>query len=201
MNSLPRLYAIADASYGDPIEQSRLLFAAGVRLLQVRNKNADSREFLRQVENILAIAPEQSSVIVNDRVDIALIAGAAGVHLGQNDLPAAAAREILGVSRIIGVSTHNMEQALNAESLPVDYVAVGPVFPTSTKRNPAPVVGIQMLRRICGSVRKPVIAIGGITLDRAHDVYDAGVASVAVINDLLTASDIHARATDWINLT
>src|SRR5688572_23669202 len=109
MAQFPQLYAIADASFGNPVTLAERLFEGGVRLLQVRNKNAGARELLDQVERILAIAPRDSFVIVNDRTDVARLAQAAGVHLGQNDLPVMAARQILGADRIVGFSTHGME--------------------------------------------------------------------------------------------
>lgn len=188
-----RLYAIADASFGDCVRLAEALFAGGARLVQVRNKKAGARDFLSQVERILSFAPSDGRVIVNDRVDVALLAGAAGVHLGQTDLPAAAARQILGPDRIIGFSTHNLEQAVEADSLPVDYIAVGPVFATSTKDNPDPVVGVEKLAMICRAVKKPVVAIGGITLDNAKAALGAGAASVAVIRDLLAHPDVAQR--------
>jgi len=192
------LYAIADASFGNPIELAPRLFEGGARRIQVRNKNATARELLDQVERILALAPPDAQVIVNDRVDIALIAGAAGVHLGQTDLPPAAAREILGPERIIGVSTHNLDQALAADKLPVDYVAVGPIFATLTKENPDPVLGLKELATICKAIHKPVVAIGGIRLDNVEHVLDAGATSVAVIRGLLDSADIAARVRTWV---
>jgi len=188
-----RLYAIADASFGDSVRLAEALFDGGARLVQVRNKKAGAREFLSQVERILSFAPSDGRVIVNDRVDVALLAGAAGVHLGQTDLPPAAARQILGPGRIIGFSTHNLEQAVEADNLPVDYIAVGPVFATSTKDNPDPVVGVEKLAIICRAVKKPVVAIGGITLDNAKAALSAGAASVAVIRDLVAHEDVAQR--------
>jgi thiamine-phosphate pyrophosphorylase len=188
-----RLYAIADASFGDCVRLAEALFAGGARLVQVRNKKSGAHEFLSQVERILSFAPSDARVVVNDRVDVALLAGAAGVHLGQTDLPPAAARQILGPGRIIGFSTHNLEQAVEADSLPVDYIAVGPVFETSTKDNPDPVVGVEKLAIICRAVKKPVVAIGGITLDNAKAALSAGAASVAVIRDLLAHEDVAQR--------
>jgi len=188
-----RLYAIADASYGDCVGLAEALFAGGARLVQVRNKKAGAREFLSQVERILSFAPSDGRVIVNDRVDVALLAGAAGVHLGQTDLPPAVARQILGPGRMIGFSTHNLEQAVEADNLPVDYIAVGPIFATSTKDNLDPVVGVEKLAMICRAVKKPVVAIGGITLDNAKAALSAGAASVAVIRDLLAHEDVAQR--------
>jgi len=197
MRPLPRLYAIADASFGDPVALAEKLFAGGVRLLQVRNKKSSSRELLQQVERILAIAPGDAQVVVNDRVDVASLAGVGGVHLGQTDLAPVLARQILGPDRVIGLSTHNLEQALEADKLPVDYVGVGPVFRTSSKENPDPVLGLERLAEICRTVRKPVVAIGGITIDQARQVRTAGARSVAVIRDLLGSDDIAERARQW----
>src|SRR5262249_29823387 len=135
MTPLPRLYAIADASFGNPIQIAERLLQGGVRLIQLRNKKGSSAELLLQGERILSFDSSDAQIMVNDRVDVALIAGASGVHLGQTDLPAIEARRILGSDRIVGFSTHNVEQALQADKLPVNYIAVGPIFPTSTKEN------------------------------------------------------------------
>jgi len=197
MNGLPRLYAIADASFGDPVALAEKLFAGGVRRLQIRNKKGSSRELLEQVERILSMAPADARVLVNDRVDVALLAGTAGVHLGQADLAAGLARQILGPDRFIGLSTHNLEQALEADKLPVDYIGVGPVFWTSSKENPDPVLGLERLAEICRAVRKPVVAIGGITINQARQVRTAGAQSVAVIRDLLASEAITERARQW----
>ena len=193
-----RLYAIADASFGDPVELAQKLFDGGARLVQVRNKKAGARELLRQVERVLEFAPSDAHVVVNDRVDVALIAGAGGVHLGQTDLPPEEARRILGDGRIVGFSTHNLEQALKADQLPVDYVAVGPIYRTTSKENPDPVLGIENLEAIRQAVRKPIVAIGGIRLEAAQEVLRAGASSIAVISDILTSSDIPRRVRDWL---
>lgn len=200
MMPFPRLYAIADASFGDPVQLAQDLFDGGARLLQVRHKTAGAREFLESVERILNIAPAGSQVIVNDRLDIAIMARAAGVHLGQTDLPAAAARQIMGPGPVVGLSTHNLAQAVEAESLPVDYIAVGPIFQTSTKENPDPAVGIDELERICRAVGKPVVAIGGITRETARSVIAAGAASIAVIRDLLESPDVADRTREYCRL-
>jgi len=201
MNGFPRLYAIADASFGNPERLVQELFNGGARLVQVRNKKASARDLLHDVDRILASAPEDAQVIVNDRVDVALISAAAGVHLGQTDIPPAAARKILGPNRIVGFSTHNFEQAVEADRWPVDYVAVGPIFATTTKENPDPIVGVEGLAAICRAIHKPVVAIGGIKLENAPDVLRAGAASVAIIRDLLDTSDVALRCRQWVALT
>jgi thiamine-phosphate pyrophosphorylase len=198
MKPLPRLYTFADASFGDPVRLAEALFNAGARIIQVRNKMGSARELLEQVERILSFAPHGAEIIVNDRVDVALIAGAGGVHLGQDDVPPVEARRILGLDPMIGFSTHNLEQAMQAEKLPVDYVAVGPIFLTTTKEKPDPVVGLENLNAICQAIRKPVIAIGGIKLENAEDVLKAGATSVAVMSDVLSARDVASRVQSWI---
>jgi thiamine-phosphate pyrophosphorylase len=174
------------------------LFRGGARLVQLRNKNAGAAVLLSQAEAIRASAPKDARTVVNDRADVALLAGASGVHLGQDDLPPSAARRILGVSAIVGVSTHNLDQALAAAREPVDYIAVGPIFPTANKANPDPAVGLAGLGAICRRVAKPVVAIGGITLESAPAVFAAGAASIAAIGDLLAAPDIGARVRQWL---
>jgi thiamine-phosphate pyrophosphorylase len=143
---LPRLYAIADASFSNPVDLAQALFDAGVRLLQVRNKSSGARELLDQVERILSVAPSGAAVIVNDRVDVAKLAGAAGVHLGQTDIPAGSARQILGKDRIIGWSTHNLDQAVEAEKLPVDYWKTSEKY-SMPGRNPLRSSGICYLHQ------------------------------------------------------
>jgi thiamine-phosphate pyrophosphorylase len=166
--------------------------------VQVRNKEAGSGALLAQVERIMSLKPPHAIVIVNDRVDVARLAGAGGVHLGQDDMPVAAARNILGTGVLIGISTHNVDQVRDAAGLPADYLAVGPVFKTSTKSDSAPVVGIEGLRAASRMTNKPIVAIGGITLETARQLLSAGAHSVAVIRDLLDNSDVAARTRLWI---
>jgi thiamine-phosphate pyrophosphorylase len=198
MISLPRLYAIADASFGNPVVLARELFDGGARLVQIRNKNASSREFLSQVIAILESAPSESRVIVNDRADVALLAEAGGLHLGQKDLSPLHVRKILPPDQLLGFSTHNLTQALDSEILPVDYIAAGPVFPTSTKTDADPVIGLDGLREICSRTSRPVVAIGGITMENARDVFACGAASVAVISDLLKSGNVARRTEEWL---
>jgi len=198
MTSLQRLYAIADAAFGDPVVLASELFDGGARLVQIRNKIATDREFFNQVVAILKFAPADSRVIVNDRADVALLSGAGGVHLGQTDLPLQRIRRILSVTQILGYSTHNSMQAVDAERLPVDYIAAGPVFPTSTKADADPVIGLNGLREICSRVSRPVVAIGGITMQNAREVFACGASSVAVISDLLNSGDVARRTQEWL---
>jgi thiamine-phosphate pyrophosphorylase len=199
MIALPRLYAVADQTFGDPVELAKALFSGGARLVQIRDKTATAQKLLAEAEEALKNAPPGALLIVNDRPDVARIAGAAGVHLGQQDLPPTLARRSLAPGQIVGYSTHSFAQAMEADKQPLDYIAVGPIFATSTKVNPDPVIGLDLLREICANVRKPVVAIGGITLETADDVLTCGATSVAIIGDLLKHGKVAARTREWIN--
>lgn len=178
--------------------------AGGARFLQVRAKTTSSAALLEMCRAVVERArPLGATVIVNDRADIALLAGASGVHLGQDDLEPAAARTILGDRAVIGVSTHTPDQVRAAARLPVDYIAVGPLFGTSTKETGYDAVGTGLVseaRAILGAagVKSPIVAIGGITLERAPAVIRAGAASVAVITDLLAGGRPDARVREYL---
>lgn len=186
---LPKIYPITDARLSglSHAEQVRRLSAGGATLVQLREKHLSPREFYREAEDALRVARELGvRLIINDRADIAHALAADGVHLGQDDLPPAAARATLGERAVIGFSTHNEEQAREAIKLPVDYLAIGPIFPTSSKENPDPVVGLEGLRRVRRIVGQiPLVAIGGIRPENAREVLRAGADSVAVISLLL----------------
>src|SRR5208282_638868 len=136
-----------------------------------------------------ALRPHGVTFFVNDRPDVAYLAGASGVHVGQDDLGVEQARAVLGKDKLIGVSTHNLEQFTAAAATSADYIAVGPIFETRTKANPDPVVGIELIRRARLLTDKPIVAIGGATLERAGEILAAGADSVAVISDILLAPD------------
>ena len=158
--------------------------------MQVREKHLSPREFYREAEDALRVARELGvKLIINDRVDIALALRADGVHLGQDDLPPAAARELLGERAVIGFSTHDEEQAREAIRLPVDYLAIGPIFQTSSKENPDAVVGLEGLRRVRKVVGQiPLVAIGGVRAENVPRVLAAGADAVAVISLLLAGN-------------
>lgn len=198
---MPRLYVILDA--GMLTEPARVtaekLMQAGVRLLQYRDKKAAARQLWSESRAIAQAARAANcGFFVNDRPDIAYLAGADGVHVGQEDLAAEEARAVVGPERWVGVSTHNLKQFEEAAATSADYIAVGPIFPTSSKANPDPVVGTELLRRVRALTKKPIVAIGGITLDRAPEVLAAGADSVAVISDILQAKDPAAKAREFI---
>jgi thiamine-phosphate pyrophosphorylase len=200
---LPRLYVILDASLlKQPEKQcAEKLLAAGVRLLQYRDKQASARELLEKSRGITDVVCSQGGLFfVNDRPDVAYLAGASGVHVGQHDLNPEQSRAVIGAEKLVGVSTHNLKQFTAAAATSADYIAVGPVFETRTKANPDPVVGAELVRRARLLTDKPIVAIGGITLERAGEIIAAGADSVAVISDILLAPDPAERATEYIAL-
>ena len=187
MIHLPRLYAILDAA-GFKAPSSMLaaaeeLQAAGVTLLQYRNKNGNAHQMLEDARQLKQKLPH-IRLIMNDRADLCLAAEFDGVHIGQEDLSAEGARRVIGPKLWLGVSTHNPEQLRQADLTSADYLAIGPVFSTSSKLNPDPVVGLEGVRRARELTRQPLVAIGGITRANARSVIDAGADSVAVISEL-----------------
>src|SRR6202040_2386091 len=186
---LPRLYAILDAGCftgSDALfDVADELVLAGVTMLQYRNKSGNPRQVLDQASELKQRVGGQLRLIMNDRADLCLIADFDGVHVGQDDLSPESVRGIIGPDRWLGVSTHNPEQVQEADRTSADYVAIGPVFSTSSKDKPDPVVGLEGVRRARQLTRKPLVPIGGITRANAASVIEAGADSVAVISDLL----------------
>ena len=206
LNRLPRLAAIVDVEVASrtgwtPSDLARAFLDGGARLLQLRAKQLPSGAFLDLCDAVVALGHEyQATVIVNDRVDLAKMSGAHGAHVGQDDLPPAAARQQLGPDAIVGFSTHSVAQVKAALRDPVSYVAVGPVFGTSTKDTGYHAVGLELVAAAARlSSQMPVVAIGGVTLDNARSALDAGAASVAVISDLLTGGDPTTRVRDFLH--
>lgn len=200
----PALYAILDAPAAEPIE-SLVLFAenlvrGGTRLIQLRSKSSSSLHLYEMSCAIVDRVGDSARVIINDRPDIAAMTAAAGAHVGQEDLPVEAARAICRSPLWVGVSTHNVDQLRAADSSSADYIAVGPIFPTGTKQNPDPVVGLDFLRKARNLTRKPLVAIGGITVKSAGEVFRAGADSVAVISDLSSAPDPAHRASEYLEI-
>jgi thiamine-phosphate pyrophosphorylase len=176
------------------------LLDAGVRLFQYRDKRASSRRMLEAVSRLIPMIRERGGrLVVNDRADVALVAGADGVHLGQDDLPVDQARSVIRPEQILGHSTHNLEQLRRANALHADYVAIGPIFETASKDAPDPVVGLNGLREARKATPKPLVAIGGITVQNARQVIECGADSVAVISGLLDADDLASRAHEFLD--
>jgi thiamine-phosphate pyrophosphorylase len=184
-----KLYAIVDAScFREPralVAVAEELVSAGVTILQYRNKAGDARKMLADAKDLRSRLGSRATLIMNDRADLCLAADFDGVHLGQDDLSAGAARRIIGREKLLGISTHNPEQVVEAEASAADYVAIGPVFTTASKGNPDPVIGLDGVRRARALTRKPLVAIGGITRANCRSVIEAGADSVAVISDLV----------------
>jgi thiamine-phosphate pyrophosphorylase len=195
------VYAILDPDFASsPLLRLAEMFAdAGIRLMQLRDKRSPVRRIYERALDLAALLnPRGVRFIVNDRADIAAMSGAGGVHVGQTDMPVEDARHLCGPPRWVGVSTHNIEQLRAADRTSADYIAVGPIFPTGTKANPDPVVGVEFVRVARQITRKPLVAIGGITIESVADVFRAGADSVAIIRDLIAAPDPGARAREYM---
>ena len=202
--SLPGLYAVVDAEIASAhgwavVDLAAAVLDGGATLVQIRGKTLASAELLDTSRRIVALAaPYRAAVVVNDRADLAVLAGAAGVHVGQDDLSPAEARAIVGPDALVGVSTHSIGQIDVAARAPVSYIAVGPVFGTTTKHTGYDAVGLDLVRHAAASGGE-VVAIGGVTLDRVGQVFAAGATSVAVISDLLTGGDPVARTRAFVD--
>jgi thiamine-phosphate pyrophosphorylase len=199
----PTLYPILDATYlpADAarrrealVELVASLVEAGVEILQYRNKQGSEAEILRDAETMRATTPPNLKLILNDFPHLAVTAGFDGVHVGQQDIAPQEARRLVGMERIVGISTHNEAQLRAASLEPVDYIAIGPVFATSSKQNPDPVVGLDGVRLARRLTQKPVVAIGGITLETAARAWEAGANSVAVISAIFSTNEDPAKS-------
>jgi thiamine-phosphate pyrophosphorylase len=198
---MPRLYVILDAALvrGSVLELAEQLIDAGVRLLQYRDKTGTAAAVLQTSKALARLAePSGTRLVVNDRPDIAFLADAGGVHVGQDDLPVEQARDLVGRDRWVGVSTHNREQFAKAAITSADYIAIGPIFATASKANPDPVVGVELLSQLRALTDKPIVAIGGIGLDEGEALLQAGASSVAVIRDILLAPNPRRRAAQFV---
>ena len=210
MTAFPRFYPILDVvtlhRRGCTMPESAVaMIEGGSRVIQLRLKSNPTQRNLEDADKVAEQCRRHGVIwIVNDRADIALLTGA-GLHLGQDDLPAATARGLMGEMAIIGLSTHNASQMRAATLEPVDYVAIGPVFATASKDQPDPEVGLEGITQVRMLTNLPMIAIGGITRDNAESVLDAGADSVAVIGDLYPdpcdPSTLRQRVRDWIRIT
>ena len=198
MIHIPKLYAIL---YSSSFRENQTMFraavdlaAAGVSLIQYRNKSGNARQMLDHARELKLRLGNSVKLIMNDRADLALVAGFDGIHVGQDDLSPEGARKVIGDTLWLGVSTHNPDQVREADRTSADYIAVGPVFATGSKANPDPVIGLEGVRRARMLTRKPVVAIGGITRANCRSVIEAGADSVAVISDLIREPGKSAEA-------
>ncbi len=202
MRMPPPFYAIVDTAGGhDPVDLACILLASGVRIMQLRLKNTASRDFLAAARAIAALCHERGVLlIVNDRADIAKLAGADGVHVGQDDLPIADARALMGPAAIIGVSTHNVEQAHMAQADGADYIGFGAIYSGGLK-NVQNAQGLDRLRAVRAAVTLPIVAIGGITEATMPEVLGAGADAAAIITDVVRAPDIPAKVRALLAIT
>lgn len=202
----PRVYPILDtetlAQHGIALDiAAAALLEGGAGILQVRQKGHWTRQVFESARQVACLCREAGAVlVVNDRADFAMLLEG-GLHIGQEDLAPRDARKLIGPDALLGFSSHNLEQLSAAGGEPVDYVALGPVYPTSSKQNPDPVVGVDEVRRLRPLIEKPLVAIGGITRANAAGVLNAGADSVAVISDLVpqspTARSLRERMEEW----
>lgn len=191
--NLPKIYPITDVRLSkiSHAEQVERLISGGAGFIQLREKHCSPQEFYESAREALEISRKHDAkIIINDRVDIALALKADGVHLGQGDMPPAEARKILGEKAIIGFSTHNLEQAIEAVKLPINYLAIGPIYATTTKENPDETIGIDGLKKVRAAAGDfPLVAIGGINSSNLRAVFDGGADSAAIISGLLFSAD------------
>ncbi len=199
----PSLYAIITGNFegrSAPGWAERLA-GAGVEIIQYRAKGSTSRDLYDSSRALAELSRSRLfRLIINDRADIAALVSAGGVHVGQHDIAVEDARRVCGADCWVGVSTHTLEQVREAATTSADYIAVGPIFPTSTKEDHEPEVGVDFIRRARELLRKPLVAIGGITAERAEEVYRAGADSLAVASDLLAAKDLARRVTEYLEI-
>jgi thiamine-phosphate pyrophosphorylase len=196
------LYAMVDTSGGhEPVALARQLLDSGARILQLRLKDCSSRDLLAIATTIAGLCRDRGALfIVNDRADIAKMAGADGVHVGQDDPPLAVARAIAGDRMLVGVSTHSIEQACAAEAGGADYIGFGAIYSGGLK-NVANAQGLERLRTVRAAVKLPIVAIGGITQATAPAVLEAGADAVAIITDVVRAPDLAAKVRALLALT
>lgn len=195
-NRIKGLYCVIDSSWvalSDAQSRARELVEAGVGIIQLRAKNEASAQALRAAKEVRAATEGKALFIVNDRIDIAILSGADGVHLGQDDIPLHEARTLMP-SAIIGISTHNLMEAQRAEKDGADYISFGPIFQTKTKKDADGPKGLEGLRAFVPKIGIPIVAIGGITADTAVSVLDAGASAIAIISDILLSGDVRGRA-------
>jgi len=198
----PFVYPLTNRKLAGEAPISRIveeLCAGGARMIQLREKDVTTRTFLELALEAVSVARSYNAILmINDRVDIAMMAGADGVHLGEDDLPPADARRLLGPEAIIGLSCHSLDDVQAVAREPVDYIAVGPVFPTDTKELRYPVAGTELVGRARTLTSLPLVAIGGIGRDTAGQVVDAGADGIAVISALMVPGEVESRTRELI---
>ena len=198
-----RLLVVTDRhqTNGRPLEVIlEKVLAAGSPVIQLRERDLDPRALLALARTVQTLAAQQGSqLVINDRIDVALVLDGVGVHLRSNSLPVSVARRLLGEQRLLGVSAHSLDEAVQAESQGADYVVLGPVYETPSKQAFGPPLGLEQVKEVCRCVRIPVIGIGGVTPARVRDVRRAGAYGVAVITAILGAADVESAAREMLD--
>jgi thiamine-phosphate pyrophosphorylase len=204
LSRIPPIYPITDKRLSGRATHHAILkelIRGGATWVQIRDKETPVRDLLADLQRCAELSNRNSvQLLIDDRCDLVMTCGAAGVHLGQDDLPPAGARRVLGSGKIIGYSTHTLRQVRDSERLPVDYIGFGPVYATVTKDESDAVVGLARLRRACREASRPVVAIGGIGPDQVREVLEAGAASVAIISALMRAKNLARRMEEFLKI-
>jgi thiamine-phosphate pyrophosphorylase len=176
------------------------VLAAGTPAIQLRERDLSVRELLTLAREVQAVtAPHRSQLLINDRIDVALTLEGAGVHLRSNSLPVSVARQLLGAQRLLGISVHSIEEAVQAELQGADYIILGPLYATPSKQMFGPPLGIHVLEKACGLVRIPILGIGGVTAMRAREMRRAGAFGAAVITAILSAKDVESATGELLD--
>ena len=173
---------------------------AGCKIVQYREKNKSTRDMIKEAEQLKKLCKDRAFFLVDDRVDVALAVDADGVHLGQEDIPVDVARRILGDKKIIGLTVHNVDEAVEAEKLGVDYIGLAPIFKTGTKVDSGEPCGVEMLKKIRDIVSVPIVAVGGINKDNVQDVISAGADGVVAVSSVLQSDDVYQEVCDFIHI-
>ena len=197
----PFLYPILDDSRSANLQHdAEAVIRAGVKILQIRCKKMTNADYCKLVTKLVPVCKQHGALLIlNDRVDVCMVTEASGVHLGQDDFPATEARQLLP-DAIIGLSTHNIKQVQEADRLPVDYISIGPIFSTTSKANPDPVVGIDLLSKVRSLTSKPIVCIGGITKNEIPQLLRAGADGIAVISEIYRDDDVFGSTERLLNL-
>lgn len=178
---------------GDAVE-------SGCKIIQYREKNKNTKEMINEASKIKKICRDNAIFLVNDRIDVALAAGADGVHIGQDDMPIDIARKLLGAEKIIGLTVHNRDEAIEAEQNGADYVGLGPIFDTATKKDAGKGIGPDSIREIKNAVKIPVVAIGGINKENCRNVIESGADSLVAISAIVCSDDVKRETQDFIEI-
>lgn len=173
---------------------------AGCKIVQYREKKKDTKTMINESRRIKRICNNKAFFLVNDRVDVALASNADGVHIGQEDIPYEFARKLLGKNRIIGLTVHNLDEAIQAEKLGVDYIGVGPIFETDTKEDIQKPCGVEMINIIRKEVNIPIVAVGGINKNNLKEILDAGADFIVSINPVVSSDDVYSEVVNFIKI-